>query len=865
MAIIQQPDALSMSGNMKKFIVSSGSQIVFELKEGITTLLSATYEPGVDGRATIDVKDIIENRLSYTLSHNNFYEQTEIVKTFTAIIDGSSHTFKVIRAGIANLVDTVTNWLRGNFLTWQPTNKQITYYSPEWITYYAQEACTVKLKATFPDAEQTLITLGSCVAGKAFTFNLQYAIVSGLLGQKYPTHYDVWVENLTGTRLTYIQRYLYTEQKSDLEQWFLFENSLGGLDTIRTSGDTDFTGEYDHKLSSTDNISKEYLVDTKRVYNQNTGYLDDYERRWLLDFFPAIQKYIYHVSAIRRIVVSDSDVKYSAAALPSSYNFSYHFTEENEAALLNLIRNQEAIPASITIPNLDSPDFHLPPRLSEYPRVPLHEGVILPAFDPNNEDPKVTTIGAILSAAVAKVLQSIEAGEGGGELVDILRVDSPLEPSDFNVFSAARALLEIAKAIQENGSEYFLSKINPDTAQGLITLAKGFETLGFIPGMFAGKGARIDELGHIEATSLRLRALLEVPELRYNRLTVIGDEFILTPGGIIESVEHLSDRSYQLNMKLEEGEAIAYSAGTLIKGIFNNAVTSGIVSTSCMRIEEVGQTFIKVTLVADTDTPSGYNLPPQPFMNVARVGHITDPDQQRYMVFSSKLGGFQLYDGASDFLNGTLVASFDVAQSFKSKFDNLPLKEGLPYLYAAGLVVEDIIRVDYQGVPVREINDRGPWQAGVIYYNNDENGTDDVWHHGCRWRCFSESTTEEPSWTSSAWYMIEGRSDARIEFDSSNGYAFFAGSVKTTITPIVFLGNTNVSIDIVDEQWRWTRESGDQTADTIWNIEKGTGRLLELTSADMGVNWTKTNPVRFICTATYPASSINTISNYLEV
>ena len=131
MAIIQQPDALSMSGNMKKFIVSSGSQIVFELKEGITTLLSATYEPGVDGRATIDVKDIIENRLSYTLSHNNFYEQTEIVKTFTAIIDGSSHTFKVIRAGIANLVDTVTNWLRGNFLTWQPTNKQITYYSPE--------------------------------------------------------------------------------------------------------------------------------------------------------------------------------------------------------------------------------------------------------------------------------------------------------------------------------------------------------------------------------------------------------------------------------------------------------------------------------------------------------------------------------------------------------------------------------------------------------------------------------------------------------------------------------------------------------------------------------------------------------------
>ncbi|MDD4698042.1 MAG: hypothetical protein PHR52_10970 [Fermentimonas sp.] len=476
MAIIQKPDALSMSGNMKKFIVSSGSQIVFELKEGNSTLLSATYESGVDGRATIDVKDIIENRLSYTLSHTNFYEQTEIVKTFTAIIDGSSFTFKVIRCGVANLADTVSNWLRDNFLTWQPTNKQITYYSPEWITYYAQEACTVKLKATFPDAEQTLITLGSCDSGKAFTFNLQYAVISGLLGQKYPTHYDVWVENLTGTRLTYIQRYLYTEQKSDLEQWFLFENSLGGLDTIRTSGDTDFAGEYDHKLSSTDNITKEYLVDAKRVYNQNTGYLDDYERRWLLDFFPAIQKYIYHISAIRKIVVTDSDVKYSAAALPSSYNFSYHFIEENEAALLNLIRNQEAIPASITIPNLDSPDFHLPPRLSEYPRLPLHEGVILPAFDPYNEDPTVTTFGAILEAAIIEVLNRIEAGEGGGELVSILRSADPEAPSDYNVFSSLRTLLEIRKYFNENLGDIdkkYLRKDIEDIAREKITFLKG--------------------------------------------------------------------------------------------------------------------------------------------------------------------------------------------------------------------------------------------------------------------------------------------------------------------------------------------------------------------------------------------------------
>ena len=113
--------------------------------------------------------------------------------------------------------------------------------------------------------------------------------------------------------------------------------------------------------------------------------------------------------------------------------------------------------------------------------------------------------------------------------------------------------------------------------------------------------------------------------------------------------------------------------------------------------------------------------------------------------------------------------------------------------------------------------------------------------------------------------MIEGRSDARMEFDSSAGYAFTRGNVNTDITPIVMIGNANVSADIVQEQWKWTRESGDPTADLVWNTEHVGVRVLLLRNEDMGVNWSKNNPVRFICEATYPASSINTITNYLEI
>ena len=219
----------------------------------------------------------------------------------------------------------------------------------------------------------------------------------------------------------------------------------------------------------------------------------------------------------------------------------------------------------------------------------------------------------------------------------------------------------------------------------------------------------------------------------------------------------------------------------------------------------------------------------------------------------------------SDFKSATLVASFDTAQDFKNKFESLPLKDGLPYAYLAGLVVEDIIRVDYQGKTVREIYDRGPHQEGKEYFNNNEKGTDDVWLYGCRWRCFSHSTTATPSWSSPEWTMIEGRSDVRMEFDSSNGLAFFAGRVETTITPVVLIGNTNVSTDIVEEQWSWNRESGHESSDIVWNAKHKGVRQLHLSNEDMGSYWSKSNPVRFICTAIYPASSINTITNYIEL
>ena len=91
----------------------------------------------------------------------------------------------------------------------------------------------------------------------------------------------------------------------------------------------------------------------------------------------------------------------------------------------------------------------------------------------------------------------------------------------------------------------FLSKQEEDFAKEKITFEKGLTSEGltrlrdtyfgnYSSGIHTGEGGKIDTEGKAELESLILRSFLEAPEYRYNRLTLIGDEIAVGPGGIIE-------------------------------------------------------------------------------------------------------------------------------------------------------------------------------------------------------------------------------------------------------------------------------------------------------------------------------------------
>jgi hypothetical protein len=625
MNILNQPAALSLSGNIEKFRIQSAESFSFVLSKGNTRLLSSVYTPGTDGYVTIDIRDIVESQLSFLMKDiTTPYEQPDLAADFTAVIGDKNITFRVLRCGVDRFSGSAETFLKANFLTWQPQVKKVTYYSPEYLTYYAVISSYVKVKAYFTDDEgkvteevKQLATLGE---KRAYTIPVQYAVIMALFESRLPSFYDVWVEDGSGSRLTYVQRYVAGNILSEQEQWILFENSLGGMDTFRAYGQLDFSAEHTHNIAEIDDISEEYRVDTERKFQKNTGYLDNRERQWLVDFLPSKQKYIYNQTYLRRIVVIEDNTSYTDKELPSSYTFTYKYADARP--LLNLQRT-DSLPDNLDIHIPDLNSFTIPPRLVEFPSQPLSEGVLFPVQQPFSEKWATTNIGAIFSYVLNKI--STDYAEGGGighthTNLDLLQLISYVD----------EYLLVNGKKIKAG----YADGIAGNTFADLVTFLKGF-----LVGK-NGNGWTVLEDGTTQAVVDRLYVKIKAvfDELEVKKKTHVGGEQIISPAGMkCVRVEEL-DESYRCFFLSEvDGVVInnEFTIGTLaLAQEFNiKEGTSHNVSNRYYwrEVTGVGSDYIdlsKTNADKNSDIPAAGD-------DIIGLGHLTDITRQAAIILSS--------------------------------------------------------------------------------------------------------------------------------------------------------------------------------------------------------------------------------------
>ena len=427
--------------------------------------------------------------------------------------------------------------------------------------------------------------------------------------------------------------------------------------------------------------------------------------------------------------------------------------------------------------------------------------------------------------------------------------------------------------------EMFLSRLVDDVAKGNITFEQAIKVLGlasfgggaefgeFIKSLYAGKGAGIDANGNAEFESVRVRSYFECLELIVNRLSAIEGDQILTEADTIESVDDLGNNCYGLHLRSKwDGYFTAQRENNVLKGIINTlAAGSGLYYTCWMRVNSVNtaNNYIEVTAYPDEDTPAGTNYPPCADMKIARWGNQTDKTRQSCIYLSSTEGRIVRLTGVTKPIiePENYGATFGTLPEFLRSMD-LPIVDGQDYVYARGLIVQDIIRIDYKGKPISEVIDRGPWAAGAAYYCealNPETGIyeiSDVWYMGCKWRCAKTGTTTAPAWNNTDWAMVEGNPQFTVEFADTD-YIFDPDRFSLTLTIIARLYNMDITDDILPADVEWTRYSEDANgvprtaSDNAWALKRaGAGKSLSLTIEDCDLNGYMPRTLKFIATVT---------------
>ena len=387
---------------------------------------------------------------------------------------------------------------------------------------------------------------------------------------------------------------------------------------------------------------------------------------------------------------------------------------------------------------------------------------------------------------------------GGGISVYVIGINDKTIPSDRNVFSAKRVLQEIIA--------YAISKTKDDTALGLISFLNGINvTKGIVTdtitatglssnivkvldkltannAAFSGNISSVDYAekllgwlitpsGDIDAKSLRLRDFLEVPELRYNRVSVItGEEWNAPGGGIIESVDEENSIVY---LKLEPGEVAAVEVDDICKANFNN--DTGFQTTYFRITEKLDNGSFKYVL------RSGYTYHPQKAMHFVCYGNFTNAERQKSSYSTQNY--IRFLKGVNNWEITKDMIAMQLGDLSNLKLFGMDMTGHSAYLnriYMTG-TIKQISNDGVTEVPVPAF--KGEWKSGTYWYY------DEVTHNGSTWICIESTTTQEPSDSSTDWLKVISKGE-----DGQDGQDGKDGKGVQSVDVLYYLSSSSTSL-----------------------------------------------------------------------
>ena len=305
------------------------------------------------------------------------------------------------------------------------------------------------------------------------------------------------------------------------------------------------------------------------------------------------------------------------------------------------------------------------------------------------------------------------------------------------------------------------------------TEAETLRTPNYSDGLTTGAGARIDATGNAEFQSMAVRGFFRAAEYQINRIALSEGDVFHTENGLVKSAEQQSNGLWKVVLQERfQGDVTGFRAGDVLRGAYNSVGTSGgaaEIRTSWLRVEAVDAKAgtLTASLYADNQTPEGRNAPPVPLMRLARWGNTTDPERQSHIMESATEGRIvRRVKVSAPIVDGTQSDGFVVGKlpAWLREHFGAAVADASDYVFARGIITQNILRYTPAGRPLAERVDRGLWNASARYFyeqQNPETGAFEisrVWHDGALYELARGGNGNTvPAAQSTHWTLIQAK------------------------------------------------------------------------------------------------------------
>lgn len=382
--------------------------------------------------------------------------------------------------------------------------------------------------------------------------------------------------------------------------------------------------------------------------------------------------------------------------------------------------------------------------------------------------------------------------------------------------------------------------------------------------------------GNARIKSLQVDEYLEVPELKYNRITATGNELWATYAAVVNEVWQDVDGVYLVTLKTREGEqTVNFQYKDILRGVFQTTDENGTASG-------FATAYFEVTGIVD-DMRFGCialnGIAPSRFMTLVRQGNKTNTARQGsvyidglnkylrvlYGVNSENIGQNNVKVQLGD-LSGINHPTFGQLEGYGALLENAYIcgrliqrnpTTGEDWTVGAVAVSgEQVFRYNSDGIPdaesitltatefgISSTSDTRTWQ-----YKDGEQWVDIVGSEALSYTLYHDSPLWRDKRTLTLRYLAlgtyydiitltklyDGEDALTVQILSDSGDNFINGSVATILSATVWKGSRNITDTIPASLFSWQRTSADSVGDAVWNsAHEGIGAVLTLTDTDV--------------------------------